>query len=126
MTNKSETNPSLSSATTGVTETGGSAPVSPDATGIGIGAIAHDVGLTNDTVRVGERRYGFPQPWRAPGGEGLYPQEQVTKLRLVKRLLDAGHRPSKVLPQSITRLQPLADDSGGAQGPPDVALDRLR
>ena len=125
MTNKSETNPSLSSATTGVTETGGSAPVSPDATGVGIGAIAHDVGLTKDTLRVWERRYGFPQPLRSTGGERLYPQEQVTKLRLVKRLLDAGHRPSKVLPQSITRLQQLAEDSGVGQDAPDVELDRL-
>src|SRR5476649_1324465 len=74
----------------------------PGALGIGIGAIAHEIGLTKDTLRVWERRYGFPQPLRSSGGERLYPQEQVTKLRLVKRLLDAGHRPSKVLPQSIT------------------------
>ena len=68
---------------------------SPDANGIGIGmgigigAIAHEIGLTKDTLRVWERRYGFPKPQRSLGGERLYPQEQVTKLRLVKRLLDA-------------------------------------
>ena len=50
-------------------------------TGIGIGAIAQEIGLTKDTLRVWERRYGFPQPMRSPGGERLYPQEQVTKLR---------------------------------------------
>jgi DNA-binding transcriptional MerR regulator len=125
MTNASETDPSLSSATAGVTETGGSVRVSPDTTGIGIGAIAHEIGLTKDTLRVWERRYGFPQPLRSTGGERLYPQEQVTKLRLVKRLLDAGHRPSKVLPQSITRLQQLAEDSGVGQDAPDVELDWL-
>ena len=89
-------------------------PVPPRAaaagvTGIGIGAIAQEIGLTKDTLRVWERRYGFPQPRRSPGGERLYPQEQVTKLRLVKRLLDAGHRPSKVLGQSIDLLQQLAE-----------------
>jgi DNA-binding transcriptional MerR regulator/methylmalonyl-CoA mutase cobalamin-binding subunit len=93
--------------------------------GIGIGAIAHEIGLTKDTLRVWERRYGFPQPLRSTGGERLYPQEQVSKLRMVKRLLDAGHRPSKVLPLSISRLQQLAEDSGVGQDAPDVELDRL-
>ncbi len=100
-------------------------PVEGGMVGIGIGAIAHEIGLTKDTLRVWERRYGFPQPLRTTGGERLYPQEQVTKLRLVKRLLDAGHRPSKVLPQSIERLQQLAEDSGVGQDAPDVELDRL-
>jgi hypothetical protein len=53
--------------------------------GIGIGAIATEIGLTKDTLRVWERRYGFPRPLRTAGGERLYPQEQVTKLRMVKR-----------------------------------------
>jgi DNA-binding transcriptional MerR regulator len=103
---------------------GGNDTVVPLA-GIGIGAIAHEIGLTKDTLRVWERRYGFPQPMRSPGGERLYPQEQVTKLRLVKRLLDAGHRPSKVLVQSIEMLQQLAQESGVGQDAPDVELDRL-
>jgi DNA-binding transcriptional MerR regulator/methylmalonyl-CoA mutase cobalamin-binding subunit len=89
--------------------------------GIGIGAIAHEIGLTKDTLRVWERRYGFPRPMRSPGGERLYPQEQVTKLRL----LDAGHRPSKVLAQSIDVLQQLAQESGVGQDAPDAELDRL-
>ncbi len=94
-------------------------------TGIGIGAISNEIGLTKDTLRVWERRYGFPQPLRTAGGERLYPQEQVTKLRMVKRLLDAGHRPSKVLPQSIEVLQQLAESSGVGQDAPDSELDRL-
>jgi len=104
---------------------------SPDANGIGlgmgigIGAIAHEIGLTKDTLRVWERRYGFPKPQRSLGGERLYPQEQVTKLRLVKRLLDAGHRPSKILPQSIAVLQHMAQESGVGQDAPDVELDKL-
>jgi methanogenic corrinoid protein MtbC1 len=83
--------------------------------GIGIAIIAQELGVTKDTLRVWERRYGFPQPMRSSGGERLYSQEQVTKLRLVKRLLDAGHRPSKVLGQSIDVLQHLAESSGVGQ-----------
>jgi DNA-binding transcriptional MerR regulator/methylmalonyl-CoA mutase cobalamin-binding subunit len=94
-------------------------------TGIGIGAIAQEIGLTKDTLRVWERRYGFPQPLRSPGGERLYPQEQVSKLRLVKRLLDAGHRPSKVLAQPVEQLQQLAQASGIGQDAPDVELDQM-
>jgi MerR family transcriptional regulator, light-induced transcriptional regulator len=93
--------------------------------GIGIGAIAQEIGLTKDTLRVWERRYGFPQPMRSSGGERLYPQEQVTKLRLVKRLLDAGHRPSKVLAQPIDALQHLAESSGVGQDAPDAELDQF-
>ncbi len=62
---------------------------------------------------------------RSPGGERLYPQEQVSKLRLVKRLLDAGHRSSKVLAQSIETLQQLAESSGIGQDAPDVELDDM-
>jgi methanogenic corrinoid protein MtbC1 len=139
MTNTSETDLSMCVTAGGEAGAGGLTPVDPDPTGtaedgavagivgigIGIGAIAHEIGLTKDALRVWERRYGFPQPLRSSGGERLYPQEQVTKLRLVKRLLDAGHRPSKVLPQSIARLQQLAEDSGVGQDAPDAQLDRL-
>jgi len=140
MTNTSETGLSMNVTAGGEAGAAGVTPVNPDPTGaaedsavaagiegigIGIGAIANEIGLTKDTLRVWERRYGFPQPLRSSGGERLYPQEQVTKLRLVKRLLDAGHRPSKVLPQSIARLQQLAEDSGVGQDAPDVELDRL-
>ncbi|MDR5853416.1 MerR family transcriptional regulator [Caballeronia sp. LZ062] len=100
-------------------------PVGSGLSGVGIGAIAQEIGLTKDTLRVWERRYGFPQPMRSPGGERLYPQEQVTKLRLVKRLLDAGHRPSKVLAQPIEALQQLAESSGVGQDAPDAELDHF-
>jgi DNA-binding transcriptional MerR regulator len=41
-----------------------------------------------------ERRYGFPVPERDANGERCYPPEQVERLRLIKRLMDAGHRPA--------------------------------
>jgi DNA-binding transcriptional MerR regulator len=91
----------------------------------GIAAVAQEIGLTKDTLRVWERRYGFPQSIRSRGGERPYPQEQMTELRLIKRLLDAGHRPSKVLGQSIDALQHLAESSGVGQDAPDSELDHL-
>ena len=54
---------------------------------LSIAAAERDTGLTKDTLRVWERRYGFPRPDRDGGGERAYPLEQVEKLRVVKRLI---------------------------------------
>ncbi len=62
-----------------------------------IAAVERDTGLSKDTLRIWERRYGFPRPLRDNLGERAYPMEQVQKLRLLRRLLDAGHRPGKVV-----------------------------
>jgi methylmalonyl-CoA mutase cobalamin-binding subunit len=62
-----------------------------------IAAVERDTGLTKDTLRVWERRYGFPNPGRDAFGERLYPIDQVDKLRVLRRLLDAGHRPGKLI-----------------------------
>ena len=75
-----------------------------------IGAVERDTGLSKDTLRVWERRYGFPAPQRDAFGERAYPLAQVDKLRMVKRLLDHGHRPGRIVGLPIERLQ----ESGGA------------
>ena len=62
-----------------------------------IAAVERDTGLTKDTLRVWERRYGFPNPGRDEFGERLYPIDQVDKLRVLRRLMDAGHRPGKLI-----------------------------
>ena len=76
-----------------------------------IAEVERETGLGKDTLRVWERRYGFPVPLRDRLGERAYPHEQVQRLRLVKRLLDAGHRPGKVVPQTMQQLQALLDAS---------------
>ena len=60
-----------------------------------IAAVERDTGLSKDVLRMWERRYGFPQPDRDSNGERCYPADQVERLRLIKRLMDAGHRPGK-------------------------------
>ncbi|MBV5332313.1 MerR family transcriptional regulator, partial [bacterium] len=61
-----------------------------------IAAVERDTGLSKDVLRMWERRYGFPLPLRDPNGERSYPAEQVDRLRLIKRLMDQGHRPGKL------------------------------
>ncbi len=74
----------------------------------GIAAVERDIGISKDTLRVWERRYGFPAPLRDAAGERVYPAEQVQRLRLLKRLLDSGHRPGRVVPAEIDLLALLA------------------
>ncbi len=81
---------------------------------VSISAVERDTGLSKDTLRVWERRYGFPQPDRDAFGERAYPLDQVDKLRVVRRLLDQGHRPGKIIGLSIDDLQQLADSLNAA------------
>lgn len=71
---------------------------------LNIAAVERDTGLSKDTLRVWERRYGFPVPMRDEKGDRAYPPEQVEKLRLIRRLLDLGMRPSKVVSETTAVL----------------------
>jgi methanogenic corrinoid protein MtbC1 len=55
-----------------------------------------------------ERRYGFPVPNRDANGERSYPADQVERLRLIKRLMDQGHRPGKLIATPAEQLRDLA------------------
>ncbi len=76
---------------------------------LSIAAVERDTGLSKDTLRVWERRYGFPMPQRDGIGERAYTLDQVEKLRLIKRLMDAGHRPGRIVPLPFTELEVLSD-----------------
>jgi len=78
-----------------------------------IAAVEREVGLSKDVLRVWERRYGFPVPNRDPHGERLYPAAQVLRLRLIKRLMDLGHRPGRLMSTAVEELEALAAGSPG-------------
>jgi len=75
---------------------------------LSIAAVERDTGLGKDTLRVWERRYGFPQPGRDGFGERTYTLDQVEKLRIIKRLMDQGHRPGRIVALPTEELQRLA------------------
>ncbi len=75
---------------------------------VSIAAVERDTGLSKDTLRVWERRYGFPQPQRDAFDERAYPLDQVEKLRLIRRLLDAGHRPGRIVNLTVDQLQSIS------------------
>jgi len=57
-----------------------------------IGTAARLAGIPPETVRIWERRYGLLDPGRTEGGHRLYSEGDVSLLRAVKVLLDAGMR----------------------------------
>jgi len=69
-----------------------------------ISQVERDTGISKDTLRVWERRYGFPKPPRDANGERCYAGADIEKLRLLKRLIDAGGRPGKLVGRSIAEL----------------------
>ncbi len=84
---------------------------------VNIAAVERDTGLSKDTLRVWERRYGFPSPKRDTTGQRVYSPDDVAKLRLAKRLLDHGYRPSKILSLSVAHLQQLAEAAAASTQP---------
>ena len=80
-----------------------------DSSGCSIAAVERDTGLSKELLRMWERRYGFPQPLRDAQGDRLYPAEQVLRLRLLKRLMDAGHRPGQIITLTPEQLQCLLE-----------------
>lgn len=94
---------------------------------LSISAVERDTGLSKDTLRVWERRYGFPTPERDAIGERAYSLDQVEKLRIVKRLMDGGHRPGRVVPMRVEDLQQLSDNTVDApKHGPTTAAPNLR
>ncbi|MDP4302251.1 MerR family transcriptional regulator [Leptothrix discophora] len=80
-----------------------------------IAAVERDTRIGKDTLRVWERRYGFPQPVRDANGERLYPPDQVERLRHIKRLLDAGHRPGRIVSLHLDELLQLGGSNANGQ-----------
>ena len=82
--------------------------------GVGIAAVERDTGISKDSLRMWERRYGFPQPERDANGERVYAADQVRRLQLIKRLLDRGYRAGRLVPASEDELSNLLGSSARA------------
>jgi DNA-binding transcriptional MerR regulator/methylmalonyl-CoA mutase cobalamin-binding subunit len=72
---------------------------------LSISDLEKELGIGKDTLRVWERRYGFPKPTRDAAGKRRYPPDQVDRLRLMRRLLDQGMRPHQVLGLPVETLR---------------------
>lgn len=90
------------------------------------GVAARLAGLSVETLRVWERRYGLSDAERSAHGQRLYSAEQVSRLRLLKHLVDQGHPISLIAGLSVEQLEELsganAPDQVNPPGPIRVAL----
>jgi DNA-binding transcriptional MerR regulator len=90
-----------------------------------IGEFSRRVGVSVDLLRAWERRYGLPQPARAPGGRRLYTGEDELKVAAMRRAIARG------MPAAAAARHALAEagseDAGArANGQLGEIADRLR
>lgn len=85
-------------------------------------SVERETRLSKDVLRIWERRYGFPNPARDENGERQYAVAQVAKLRTIKRPMDVGMRPGRIVRCTQDELNSLAeqriDQRAGAVAPP--------
>ena len=79
--------------------------------GASIRVVSNRTGIPADTLRMWERRYGFPRPARRPGGSRVYSEDDVMRLHLVARAVTAGFRPSEVVSLPSGDLTKLVEAS---------------
>ena len=83
-----------------------------------IGAVARLTGISPDTLRIWERRYDIVEPERTPKGGRLYSQQDVTRLTMIKTLVDQGHAISTVANLSAEELNRRLNLAQPANLPP--------
>jgi hypothetical protein len=72
------------------------------------GVAARLAGLPVETLRVWERRYGISNTGRSAHGQRLYSDAQVSRLRMLKQLVDQGHPIGALAPLALDQLAVLA------------------
>jgi MerR family transcriptional regulator, light-induced transcriptional regulator len=82
--------------------------------------VAQRTGLTPHVLRAWERRYGAVSPSRSDGGQRLYSDLDIERLRTLHRLSEAGHSVAPLARLSLEELERLAQaDAAAAEPPPD-------
>jgi MerR family transcriptional regulator, light-induced transcriptional regulator len=89
-----------------------------------ISAVERETGLSKDVLRMWERRYGFPKPARDDNGERQYAAAETAKLRAIKRLMDIGVRPGKIIGLALDELNALANARAPLRMEPAPAMER--
>ena len=87
---------------------------------LSIGDVANATGISTDTIRVWERRYGKPVPIRLPSGHRRYTVDQMHWLRRVAEALAQGARPSKVVKADEAELDAFLQEREPEAPEPEV------
>lgn len=73
-----------------------------------IGVVARRTGISLHVLRAWERRYGVVRPERTAGGQRLYSDADITRLRLLRQVTEAGRNISQVAALPSAELERLA------------------
>lgn len=87
--------------------------------------LSQEIGIGIDTLRVWEKRYGFPRPERDFRGHRCYPPDQVEELRVIKKLQNLGYRPSRIFSYSPSERLALLNRQEGGNVPENSLLWQL-
>lgn len=101
-----------------------------------IAAVSKLTGLSCHTLRVWERRYGFPEPLRSASGHRRYGHDEVALLRALSSSVRSG-RPIRDALREVRGeghprrgepdlVEPLADVAQGHEAPSTALLDSLQ
>lgn len=77
--------------------------------------VSRATGLTADSLRMWERRYGYPAPERDDRGNRLYTEADIERLMQVKRALQAGARPQDAVARPPEELALMLERVADAQ-----------
>jgi MerR family transcriptional regulator, light-induced transcriptional regulator len=72
-------------------------------------------GVSSDTLRMWERRYGFPKPVRNSAQVRVYTDADIERLVLISRALKAGFRSGEVIHRAADDLRALLVNSTRAE-----------
>src|SRR5450755_2306912 len=90
------------------------------AQGYSIRVASRLTGVSSDTLRMWERRYGFPKPVRNGAQVRVYTDADIERLVLISRALKAGFRSGEVIHRAADDLRALLVNSTRAE----LASDR--
>jgi len=90
-----------------------------------IGAVSRLTGIPTDTLRIWERRYELVKPQRTEKGGRLYSQDDVTRLTMIKSLVDRGHAIGTVARLDLQELRNRLAQSG-AHNPAELVEGHAR
>ncbi|MGD8727316.1 MAG: MerR family transcriptional regulator [Gemmatimonadales bacterium] len=99
-----------------------------------IQVVVRRTALTADVLRAWERRYGAVEPERSPSGRRLYSDDDIERLRLLKRAADAGRSIGQIASHDTEALAAMVRDDEVQEaeaphlepaGPDDAAARQL-
>lgn len=81
-----------------------------------VGEVERLTGIARATLRIWERRYGFPNPRRNRRGERFYDALEIDKLRSIGQLVARGWRPGRLVGLSAEALKDMAAEAANGTG----------